>query len=65
MFIQWFMLLFDNSITVFKQIEENFWTAKEEENMQEVNLEDGKCDELMDGKNYVPAIPEDIYGVML
>ena len=64
--IHWLTFMAENINTIGNKIKEKCWNAKDDGNLtNEEDLKEEKYNEFMVENEYVPDIPEDIYGVML
>ena len=64
--IHWFIFMVENMNTVGNKIKEKCWNAKDDGKLtNEKDLKEETYNEFMVENEYVPDIPEDIYGVML
>ena len=63
--IQWPTLLVEYANNIGDKIKQKCWKVCEEKNrLQEIDAIEGMFYEPKDDMTYVPAFPEDIYGVM-
>ena len=64
MLFHWLQLLFRKLNAVVEMIQEKYIKTYEHQGLTD-DSDQAKYDELVDKKNYIPDVPEDIYGSML